>query len=170
MARKQDEMSLDDELAAAFMDDNSGDMLVEEEPVDTPVDTQNTVTEQIYEEEVADDDWDEDEDIPGQLAVDVYETADKLVIKARTAGIERKDLDVSISDNILTISGVLSGSEDDKVTQWHIQECYWGEFSRTIALPVQVKEDGVEAVLKDGVLTVSFEKEKTEAKKRILIN
>ena len=152
------------------MDDNSGDMLVEEEPVDTPVDTQNTVTEQIYEEEVADDDWDEDEDIPGQLAVDVYETADKLIIKARTAGIERKDLDVSISDNILTISGVLSGSEDDKVTQWHIQECYWGEFSRTIALPVQVKEDGVEAVLKDGVLTISFEKEKTEAKKRILIN
>ncbi|MGN1312924.1 MAG: Hsp20/alpha crystallin family protein [Candidatus Nanosyncoccaceae bacterium] len=170
MARKQDEMSLDDELAAAFMDDNSGDMLVEEEPVDTPVDTQNTVTEQVYEEEVADDDWDEDEDIPGQLAVDVYETADKLIIKARTAGIERKDLDVSISDNILTISGVLSGSEDDKVTQWHIQECYWGEFSRTIALPVQVKEDGVEAVLKDGVLTVSFEKEKTEAPKRILIN
>ena len=170
MARKQDEMSLDDELAAAFMDDNSGDMLVEEEPVDTPVYTQNAVTEQIYEEEVADDDWDEDEDIPGQLAVDVYETADKLIIKARTAGIERKDLDVSISDNILTISGVLSGSEDDKVTQWHIQECYWGEFSRTIALPVQVKEDGVEAVLKDGVLTISFEKEKTEAKKRILIN
>ena len=170
MARKQDEMSLDDELAAAFMDDNSGDMLVEEEPVDTPVDTQNAVTEQIYEEEVADDDWDEDEDIPGQLAVDVYETADKLIIKARTTGIERKDLDVSISDNILTISGVLSGSEDDKVTQWHIQECYWGEFSRTIALPVQVKEDGVEAVLKDGVLTVSFEKEKTEAPKRILIN
>ena len=170
MARKQDEMSLDDELAAAFMDDNSGDMLVEEEPVDTPVDTQNEVTEQIYEEEVADDDWDEDEDIPGQLAVDVYETADKLIIKARTAGIERKDLDVSISDNILTISGVLSGSEDDKVVQWHIQECYWGEFSRTIALPVQVKEDGVEAVLKDGVLTVSFEKEKTEAKKRILVN
>ena len=170
MAPKQDEMSLDDELAAAFMDDNSGDMLVEEEPVDTPVDTQNTVTEQIYEEEVADDDWDEDEDIPGQLAVDVYETADKLIIKARTAGIERKDLDVSISDNILTISGVLSGSEDDKVIQWHIQECYWGEFSRTIALPVQVKEDGVEAVLKDGVLTVSFEKEKTEAPKRILIN
>lgn len=170
MARKQDEMSLDDELAAAFMDDNSGDMLVEEEPVDTPVDTQNTVTEQIYEEEVADDDWDEDEDIPGQLAVDVYETADKLIIKARTAGIERKDLDVSISDNILTISGVLSGSEDDKVVQWHIQECYWGEFSRTIALPVQVKEDGVEAVLKDGVLTVSFEKEKTEAKIRILVN
>ena len=96
--------------------------------------------------------------------------SDKLIIKARTAGIERKDLDVSISDNILTISGILSGGEDDKATQWHIQECYWGEFSRTIALPVQVIEDGVEAVLKDGVLTISFEKEKVEEPKRITIN
>ncbi len=168
MARKQDEMSLDDELAAAFLEGN-GDLTVEEEMVDTPVDTQEVVMEETYVEETADD-WGEDEDIPGQLAVDVYETADKLIIKARTAGIERKDLDVSISDNILTISGVLNGGEDDKATQWHIQECYWGEFSRTIALPVQVKEDGVEAVLKDGVLTISFEKEKTEAPKKILIN
>ena len=113
---------------------------------------------------------DETENLPGQLAVDVYETPTKLIIKARTAGIERKDLDVSISDNILTISGVLSGGEDDNATQWHIQECYWGEFSRTIALPVQVIEDGVEAVLKDGVLTISFEKEKVEEPKRITIN
>ena len=115
-------------------------------------------------------DWEEPDDFPGQLAVDVYETADKLIVKARTAGIERKDLDVSISDNILTISGVLNGGDEDKATQWHIQECYWGEFSRTIALPVQIREDGVDAVLKDGVLTISFEKEKTEAPKRITIN
>lgn len=168
MARKQDEMSLDDELAAAFLEGN-GDLTVEEEMVDTPVDTQETIVEETYVEETTDD-WDEDEEIPGQLAVDVYETSDRLIIKARTAGIERKDLDVSIADNILTISGVLNGSEDDKATQWHIQECYWGEFKRTVALPVQVKEDGVEAVLKDGVLTISFEKEKTETRKTITIN
>ncbi len=171
MARKQDDMSLDDELAAAFLEGNSDDLAVDEGMVDTPIDTQaDNLSDEVYTDEVADaDDWDDSEDIPGQLAVDVYETADKLIIKARTAGIERKDLDVSISDNILTISGVLNGGEDDKATQWHIQECYWGEFSRTIALPVQVKEDGVEAVLKDGVLTISFEKEKTEAPKRIMI-
>ena len=168
MARKQDEMSLDDELAAAFLEGN-GDLTVEEEMVDTPVDTQETIVEETYVEETTDD-WDEDEEIPGQLAVDVYETSDRLIIKARTAGIERKDLDVSIADNILTISGVLNGGEDDKATQWHIQECYWGEFKRTVALPVQVKEDGVEAVLKDGVLTISFEKEKTETRKTITIN
>ena len=169
MARKQDEMSLDDELTAAFLEGGDSELVADEEPVDTPDNTQAEETEEYVED--AGDGWDDDADnLPGQLAVDVYETADKLIIKARTAGIERKDLDVSISDNILTISGVLNGGEDDKATQWHIQECYWGEFSRTIALPIQVKEDGVEAVLKDGVLTISFEKEKVEAPKRITIN
>ena len=173
MARKQDDLSLDDELTAAFLSgDNDADLVIEEEteeelPADTPVQEESAVENII--EDAPEDDW-EDEDLPGQLAVDVYETADKLIIKARTAGIERKDLDVSISDNILTISGVLNGGEDDKATQWHIQECYWGEFSRTIVLPVQVKEDGVEAVLKDGVLTISFDKEKVLEAKRIQIN
>ena len=169
MAHKQDEMSLDDELTAAFLSEEEGTAgLSDEGLVESADDTQ---TDEVYVEETADDNWEDDtENLPGQLAVDVYETADKLIIKARTAGIERKDLDVSISDNILTISGILSGGEDDKATQWHIQECYWGEFSRTIALPVQVIEDGVEAVLKDGVLTISFEKEKTEEPKRIMIN
>ncbi|MBR0482866.1 Hsp20/alpha crystallin family protein [Candidatus Saccharibacteria bacterium] len=170
MARKQDEMSIDDELTAAFLEGEATEMTVEEEPVESSVDTPEA--EPAYtEQDEADDDWDESaDDLPGQLAVDVYETADKLVVKARTAGIERKDLDVSISDNILTISGVLNGGEDDNATQWHIQECYWGEFSRTIALPVEVKEDGVEAVLKDGVLTISFEKERVAAPTRIPIN
>jgi len=168
MARK-DEMSLDDELTAAFLSEEGNAEVAEEGLVESAESA--PVEEEVYTEETTEDNWeDETENLPGQLAVDVYETADKLIIKARTAGIERKDLDVSISDNILTISGVLSGGEDDRATQWHIQECYWGEFSRTIALPVPVIEDGVEAVLKDGVLTISFEKEKTEEPKRIMIN
>ena len=170
MARKQDEMSIDDELTAAFLEGDSADMAVEEEPVEPTVDTPEA-EEPAPEEAPEDTDWEDDpNDLPGQLAVDVYETADKLIIKARTAGIERKDLDVSISDGILTISGVLNGGEDDKATQWHIQECYWGEFSRTIALPIQVKEDGVEAILKDGVLTISFEKVRPTAPTRIMVN
>ena len=162
MARKNDDMLMEDELAAAFLsDDGAATPAVEEEPF-----------EPAGEIEPSDDDgWDNTDDFPGQLAVDVYETADKLVVKARTAGISKSDLDVSINDNILTISGVLSGGEDEQTTRWHIQECYWGEFSRTIALPVQVKEDenSVKAELKDGVLTISFEKEKVEAPKRIPI-
>lgn len=164
MARNNDDMLMEDELAAAFLDD--GASMVEEEQVQVPLDNGSEPSDLGGE----DDGWDDTDDFPGQLAVDVYETADKLVVKARTAGIKKSDLDVSISDNILTISGVLSGGEDEQTTRWHIQECYWGEFSRTIALPVQVREDEVEAELKDGVLTISFNKEKTEAPKKIMIS
>ena len=172
MARtNSDDMLMEDDLAAAFL--GGDDELV------APVETEEPAVEEVPQENandvndvVEEDEWANDTDeFPGQLAVDVYETADQLVVKARTAGISKSDLDVSISDNILTISGVLSGGEDEQTTRWHIQECYWGEFSRTIALPVQVREDetSVEAELKDGVLTITFEKEKSEAPKKINI-
>ena len=157
MARSNDDdMLMEDELAAAFLDDAS----------DEEVETKNVAVDDVPAD---DEEWEEPEDFPGQLAVDVYETADKLVVKARTAGISKNDLDVTISDNILTISGILSGGEDEQTTRWHIQECYWGEFSRTIALPVQVREEdgSVKAELKDGVLTITFDKEKVEAPKKI---
>lgn len=167
MARtNSDDLLMEDDLAAAFLGG--------EEELVAPATVEEPVVEDVPQEEVSEpveDEWDNTDDFPGQLAVDVYETADKLVVKARTAGISKSDLDVSISDNILTISGILSGGEDEQTTRWHIQECYWGEFSRTIALPVQVREDenSVKAELKDGVLTITFEKEKTEAPKRIAI-
>jgi HSP20 family protein len=153
MARKQnDDLLIEDELAAAFLTD--------EDLTPTP-DTSAPA---------ADENWDEgEEDFPGQLAVDVYETEEKLVVKARTAGVNKEDLDVSISDGILTISGTLSSGDDSDATNWHIQECYWGEFSRTVALPVAVKEEEVDAVLKDGVLTISFTKVKSEQAKKITI-
>ena len=50
-----------------------------------------------------------------------------------------------------------------------MQECYWGEFSRSIALPVPVKEEDIEAVLKDGVLTISFSKVKQDTVKKIQV-
>ncbi len=154
MAKKNnnDDLLIEDELAAAFLND-------EEDQI-----TEGATT-------VVEENWEEvDTAVPGQLAVDVYETDDRLVVKARTAGVSKQDLDVSISDGILTISGTLSSGDDSAATQWHIQECYWGEFSRTLALPVAVKEDEVEAVLKDGVLTIGFTKVKAEQARKIQIN
>jgi HSP20 family protein len=152
MARKNDDdLLIEDELAAAFLND---DDLSDNDSASTAV--------------VVDDDT-SDDDFPGQLAVDVYETEEKLVIKARTAGVNKDDLDVSISDGILTVSGTLSSGDETETTNWHIQECYWGEFSRTLALPVAVKEDEVEAVLKDGVLTITFSKVKQEQAKKIQV-
>ena len=114
--------------------------------------------------------WNDDEAVlPGQLAVDVYETKERLVVKARTAGVNKSDLDVSIADNTLSIRGTLSSGDDDEVENYFVQECYWGEFSRSIALPVPVKEEDIEAVLKDGVLTVSFGKVKQDTVKKIQV-
>ncbi len=154
MARnRNDDLLIEDELTAAFLNDD-GVSNADEMSVGTAT-TEN---------------WDEsEEEFPGQLAVDVYETADKLIVKARTAGVNKEDLDVSISDGILTISGTLSSGDETDAVNWHIQECYWGEFNRTLALPVSVKEEEVEAVLKDGVLTISFSKVKQEQAKKIQI-
>lgn len=153
MARKQnDDLLIEDELAAAFLNDDD---------LSTPIEDTTSIVQ------ISDDDV--EDDFPGQLAVDVYETEDKLIVKARTAGVNKDELDVSISDGILTVSGTLSSGDDVDATNWHIQECYWGEFSRTLALPVAVREDEVEAVLKDGVLTIGFNKIKQEQAKKIQV-
>jgi len=160
MARKSrdDDLLLEDELTAAFLGEEDNTMSATPE------------VEEPGEEVAAAEEWDEDEAVPGQLAVDVFETKEKLVVKARTAGVNKSDLDVSIADNTLSIRGTLSAGEESGVENYFVQECYWGEFSRSIALPVTVKEEDIEAVLKDGVLSVSFTKLKQDTVKKIHVN
>lgn len=155
--RDDDLLMAEDELTAAFLGDDDSDVAVV------------SSTDAGQPAAVAQDEWDESEDLPGQLAVDVYETRERLVVKARTAGVNKNDLDVSISDNTLSIRGTLSAGNEDNVENYFVQECYWGEFSRSIALPVPVKEEEIEAVLKDGVLTISFAKVKQDTVKKIQV-
>ncbi len=154
MARRsrEEDLLMEDELTAAFLGED-----------DLPTEVEPAAVEPTA------DEWDEDETVPGQLAVDVYETKERLVVKARTAGVNKHDLDVSIADNTLSIHGTLSAGNEEDVENYFVQECYWGEFSRSISLPVPVKEDEIEAVLKDGVLTISFTKVKQDTVKKIQI-
>ena len=93
MARtNSDDLLMEDDLAAAFLGGDDDLAAPKEAAEDLPQESG----------ESTEDEWETADDFPGQLAVDVYETADKLVVKARTAGISKSDLDVSISDNILT--------------------------------------------------------------------
>jgi HSP20 family protein len=153
--RDDDLLLEEDELTAAFLGDDDAPMAADDQSAAQPV--------------IAQDEWDEEEAIQGQLAVDVYETKEKLVVKARTAGVNKHDLDVSIADNTLTVHGTLSAGNEEDVENYFAQECYWGEFSRSIALPVPVKEEDIEAVLKDGVLTISFTKVKQDTVKKIQV-
>jgi len=157
MARRSrdEDLLMEDELTAAFLGEDDGPMNNSPAPVPAAA--------------APADEWDEEEAVPGQLAVDVYETKEKLVVKARTAGVNKSELDVSIADNTLSIRGTLSAGNEDDVENYFVQECYWGEFSRSITLPVPVKEEEIEAVLKDGVLTISFTKLKQDTVKKIQV-
>lgn len=146
-------------------DDDTDDLLVEEETViekDTPIKAEEPIKESLNEEEP--------DNIPGQLAVDMYETEDKLIIRSRTAGIDAKDLDVTISNGMLTISGTLPSTVDEtSVVEWHLRENYWGDFSRTVVIPIEIKEDEVDAQLRNGILTISITKvQKGEGRKIIV--
>jgi len=161
MARKSrddEDLLMEDELTAAFLGDD-----------DVPSTAATDDNGQQAQVAGGTDEWDEDDAVPGQLAVDVYETKEKLVVKARTAGVNKSDLDVSIADNTLSIRGTLSAGNEENVENYFVQECYWGEFSRSITLPVPVKEEEIEAVLKDGVLTISFTKVKQDTVKKIQV-
>lgn len=164
MARKtrDDDLLMEDELTAAFLGEDDDAVMMSDPSLD-----ENDGSAPMS--ATADDDWDEEETVPGQLAVDVYETRERLVVKARTAGVNKNDLDVSIADNTLSIRGTLSAGNEEDVENYFVQECYWGEFSRSISLPLPVKEDEIEAVLKDGVLTISFTKLKQDTVKKIQV-
>ena len=154
MARssQQDDLLMGDDITAAFLSEDEVE-----------------VTDDTAQPNAQEDQWDEDEPVAGQLAVDVYETKERLMVKGRVAGVNKNELDVSISDNTLTIKGTLSAGNEDGVENYFLQECYWGELSRSIVLPVPVKEDEIEAVLKDGVLTISFSKLKQDTVKKIQV-
>lgn len=101
-----------------------------------------------------------DDNTEGQLSVDVYQTADAVVIKSTIAGVKPEDIDIAIDNDVLTIRGSRQTEEMVRIEDYFYQECYWGNFSRSIVLPIEVKSDEVEAALKNGVLTIILPKTK----------
>ena len=94
----------------------------------------------------------------GQLSIDVYQTPDTIVIKSTIAGVKPEDIDISINNDLLTIRGSREMLENIREENYLYRECYWGSFSRSIILPVEVEADKIEAFLENGVLTVALPK------------
>jgi HSP20 family protein len=115
------------------------------------------------------DDFFEDTEVPGQLAVDVYQTDEAITVVAPVPGVSKNDIELSIVENTLTVQGKRHADKQIKNSDYFVQECYWGEFSRSIILPVQIKEEEAEAELKDGMLTITIPKAAQEKVKKITI-
>jgi HSP20 family protein len=86
------------------------------------------------------------------------ETQDMLTVTAELPGLESKDLDVSVSGDVLTIKGEKKSEKEEKDEQRHIVERSYGSFVRMVRLPTAVAQDKIKASFKNGVLTVSLPK------------
>ena len=98
------------------------------------------------------------EELEGQLAIDVFQSGDEIVIKAPIAGVKPEDIDISINNDMLTIRGTRKMNEEISEDEYFYQECYWGAFSRSVILPMEVKTDKIEAAIENGVLTITLPK------------
>jgi len=106
----------------------------------------------------------------GQLAVDVLETAEEVIVISTMAGADTSDIQVYIHNDLLTLRGkrLRPVKESEAKNTFH-EECFWGNFSRSIVLPVEVKADLAKAEYKNGVLVVRVPKQRTEAKIQVTI-
>lgn len=116
------------------------------------------------------DDWlatqtTSESDEEGQLALDAYQTEDNVIVKAPIAGVSAEDVEIAITDEVVTVKGSRRREETVNFENYFTQECYWGSFSRSYLLPVAVDSDKAKAVIKNGILTITVPKqEKTKTR------
>lgn len=105
----------------------------------------------------------------GQLSIDVFQTPSDIVIKSTIAGVKPENLDIAITNDMVTIRGRRESDESLESDDYFYQECYWGPFSRSIILPADVQTDKSLATLKNGVLTIKLPKSERVKTKKIEI-
>ncbi len=129
-------------------------------------------TEEINEVEIPEPKAEDEEwmsDYEGTLNIDLYQTRDNVIIKSTIAGVKPEDLDITIANDMVTIKGERKKEEKIMPEDYFYQECYWGGFSRSVILPVDVDSEHVEAQLKDGILTVILPKAAKAKTKKVKV-
>jgi len=102
-------------------------------------------------------------------AVDVKETAEAVVVKAEVPGMDAKEINISVTGNVLTIKGEKKSEREEKEENYHLVERSYGSFSRSLTLPAAVDLDNIEAKYDKGVLTVTCPKKEEVKPKPIEI-
>lgn len=94
----------------------------------------------------------------GQLLVDMYENPDAIVVRSFVAGVEPENLEISMHNDMLTIRGRRHDVEEIHDDRFFHRECYWGTFSRSVIIPKPVDVDAIQALFKNGVVTIMLPK------------
>lgn len=103
-------------------------------------------------------------------SLDVSETKDNLVVKTELPGIDPKDVDISITDNTLTVKGEKKQEKEEKEENYHLIESGYGSFFRSLPLPMEVERDKVKANYKNGVLKITMPKSEKAKAKEVKVN
>ncbi len=103
-------------------------------------------------------------------AVDIYEKDNKIVVKAEIPGVKSEQLEVTVDDDLLTISGEKSQENEVKEKDYYRLERAFGRFQRTLRLPEAVKAEGAQATYKHGVLRIELAKSEQTKSKKIKID
>ena len=112
----------------------------------------------------------DEESVEGQLTVDVFDGGDDIVVRSTVAGVDEKNLDISETSDMITIKGFREPDQKVRSAEYYHQELYWGPFSRSIILPVDVDADSARASLKNGILTIRLPKMESRRTKRVRVS
>jgi HSP20 family protein len=140
----------------------------EQEELDRIVAASEEIEEdpQTLEQQYGDAQWLEDA-YEGQLSVDVFTTEEDVLIYSAIAGVRPTDVDISINNDMVTIKGRRQLPLKEQVQEKYLQECHWGGFSRTIILPVVVRDETARAKMHDGILEIRIQKSGEERARTI---
>ncbi|MDD3491613.1 MAG: Hsp20/alpha crystallin family protein [Candidatus Pacebacteria bacterium] len=115
---------------------------------------EKTISKKINKEETA---WPASEE-EGELAIDLCETKDELILQAAIGGVNINEIDISITNDMITIRGERSREGKDKIDKFYYNECFWGPFSRSLILPQEINADKAKASIKNGLLSIYLPK------------
>jgi len=105
----------------------------------------------------------------GELAIDVFDEGDVLILKTMVAGVKPEDLDISITRDAVTVRGSRQEEREVNKESYHRKELYWGSFSRTVKLPTEIDIDKSTALEKHGLLVLTLPKVDRERKSTLQV-
>ena len=113
--------------------------------------------------------WMEEENEEAELSIDVYQTPTDIVIQTMVAGVKPENLELSIARDMVTIRGEREETRNIDEDNYFARELYWGRFSRTVSLPVEVEPEEVEATEKHGLVTIKIKKVDKDKKNSVKV-